>query len=283
MIQSILQHISTAKLSSGLTALMLFVSISNTIAQNPEKFIRGGNKYYNEDNFGAAELKYTEALSEDPNSEKGLFNQGNAYYKQEKYEESLQNYEMVAELLMNPAEKAAAYHNLGNAHFKNQKFEESIEAYKNALRNNPIDGDTKYNLALAQKMLEQQQQQNQDQENQDQENQDQENQDQKDQEDKQDQGENEEEQQKDGEGEDEQDQSSESKDEGQEQDKKEGENQEDKQGEEKGEPKEMKEIQLTPEQVEQLLKALAQDENKVQEKLMKKKMPASPNKSDKDW
>ncbi len=280
---SILQNRNYNQLSISITALILLASISFVNAQNSEKHIRGGNKYYKEDNFAAAELKYTDALSADPNSEKGLFNQGNAFYKQEKYEESLQNYEMVAELLMDPKEKAGAYHNLGNTHFKNQKFEESIEAYKNALRNNPNDVDTKYNLALAKKMLEQQQQQNQDQENQDQqdqENQDQENQDQQD---KQDQEENKDDQQKDGEGEDEQDQSSESQDQGEEKDKKEGENQEGKQGEEKGDKKEMQEIKLTPEQVEQLLKALANDENKVQEKLMKKKMPASSNKSDKDW
>ena len=53
---------------------------------------------------------------------------------------------------------AAAYHNTGNALLSDKKIEESINAYKMALKNNPKDNDTRYNLAYAQMMLKKQQQ-----------------------------------------------------------------------------------------------------------------------------
>ena len=54
-----------------------------------------------------------------------------------------------------------AYHNLGNAYFNGQKFKESLEAYKEALRYNSADDETKENLMAARMMLKQMQQQQQ--------------------------------------------------------------------------------------------------------------------------
>ncbi len=53
--------------------------------------------------------------------------------------------------------------------FHSQKdYAKAVEAYKESLRNNPKDDETRYNLALAQKQLQDQQQnQNQDQDKQD--------------------------------------------------------------------------------------------------------------------
>ena len=114
-------------------------------------------------------------------------------YQQEEMEESLQQYADVAGNSTDPAVRAKAFHNMGNAYLKGQEYEKSIEAYKRALRENPDDMDTKYNLAYAQSKLKQQQQQ----QNQDQQDKDQENKDQKDQQQNQDQ-QNKDQQQKDG-------------------------------------------------------------------------------------
>lgn len=97
-------------------------------------------------------------------------------YKQEKYPEAAEQYQQIAGqrerlLAENPANiqrLAEVFHNLGNIQMKNKDYAKSIEAYKQSLRMNPKDEETRYNLALAQKLLNDQQQQNQDRQNQDQ-------------------------------------------------------------------------------------------------------------------
>ena len=67
---------------------------------------------------------------------------------------------------------AQIYHNMGVIFHSQKDYAKAVEAYKQSLRNNPKDDETRYNLALAQKMLKDQQQdqqnQNQDQNKQDQ-------------------------------------------------------------------------------------------------------------------
>ena len=63
--------------------------------------------------------------------------------------------------------KFNSLYNKGNAHFAKKEYDKSVESYKNALRMNPSDVDAKTNLALAQRMLQQQQQQERDKKNQD--------------------------------------------------------------------------------------------------------------------
>jgi len=266
--------------------ILLLVSFAGH-AQQTDKAIRQGNKLYGKADFESAEAKYREVLEADPTSQKGLFNQGGAYYQQEKYEEALQNYEISAEMMDDPVQRAGAYHNLGNTFFRSQELEKSIEAYKNALRLNPMDEETRYNLALAQSMLKQQEQnqdQNQDQEDQDGENeQDQENQQQQDQDqnqqDQQDQDEQNEEgdeqqdqqqQQQDGENEEEGDQQEQQSEAGEE-------------GEEQKEQMAPEPSKLSKEEVQRILEALANDENKVQGKIIKAKTKTDNGKIEKDW
>ena len=72
----------------------------------------------------------------------------------------------------NPKKMSAAWHNIGNSLLQKKELEKSMEAYKMALRMNPEDEETRYNLAVVQKMI-QDQQQDQQQEQQQQQNQDQ--------------------------------------------------------------------------------------------------------------
>jgi Ca-activated chloride channel family protein len=256
--------------SANRTALLAFIAINLFViipkvgqAQNPDKYIRQGNKLYKDSIYDGAEQKYARALEADPNYEKGIYNQGNAYYQQKKHEEAIKNYELSAGLIEDPKQKAAAYHNLGNSYFDSKQYEQSIEAYKNALRQNPNDADTKYNLMVAKKMLEDQQKQNQDKQDQ---NQDQQNQDQQNQENQESESEN-------------QDQQNGDQQDQQQQNPSEQENQEG----EQPQPSGMKPSKLTPEEVKRILEALANDEKNTVKDIIKNEHKAKPNKSDKDW
>jgi tetratricopeptide (TPR) repeat protein len=253
--------------------IVLSLCITATIqAKDGDNFIRQGNKLYKDSLYDAAEQKFSKALEVDANDEKAIYNQGNAYYKQKKLEEAIKNFELSAGLMEDAHQKAAAYYNLGNSFFDSQQYDKSIEAYKNALRQNPNDMDTKYNLMVAKKMLENQQNQNQEQDQQNDQNQDQENKDKnQNQQDQQNQNQ-ENNQQQNGENQNQQDQQQ-----NQEQSGKDG-----NEGEEQ-QPSGMSPSKLTPEEVKRILESLATDEKNTVKEIIKNEHKAKPNKSDKDW
>ena len=67
-----------------------------------------------------------------------------AIYKQERYGEANSLFEALSEKTEDKIKKSETFHNLGNSLLKEQKLDQAIEAYKNALRNNPKDLDTKH-------------------------------------------------------------------------------------------------------------------------------------------
>jgi Ca-activated chloride channel family protein len=145
--------------------LLLLSSRTIANAQGVHQILQQANKKYLDQNYKEAETDYRKALEQDKNSLRANYNLGNAVYDQKKYEEAEQQYKSATSLATNPIEKAKAFHNLGNTQIQQKKYAEALESYKNALRANPNDVDTKYNYALAQRMLQQQQQQQQNQQN----------------------------------------------------------------------------------------------------------------------
>jgi hypothetical protein len=153
------------------------------------KDIREGNKEYRQERFTDAEVDYRRALEANARSTEAAYNLGNALYRQKKGQESLEQFKAVIGNETDKTKLSSAWHNLGNiflasskdeqGNVNNEALKNSIEAYKSALRNNPKDDETRYNLALAQKLLEDNQ--NQDQQQQQQQQQEQEQQQQQDQ------------------------------------------------------------------------------------------------------
>ena len=150
-----------------LTVSLWLIGTCQAFAQSERKFIREGNKSFDSKKYSDAEVAYKKSLGKNQKSYEGNFNLGDAYYKQGKYDEAAKQFELLQSQKKDKASQAAAMHNLGNTLLQNQKYPESIEAYKQALKLNPKDEDTRYNLAYAQAMLKQQQQQQQQQQNQD--------------------------------------------------------------------------------------------------------------------
>ena len=174
-------------------SLLLVASAVQVFAQQKtdRDYLRSGNKLYNDSLFIKAEVDYRKALEINPKSTDAMFNLANALLMQQKAKEAMEQYESVSKIEKDKDKLAQIYHNMGVMLQSAKQLPQCIEAYKEALRNNPKDDETRYNLALAQKQLkdQQQDQQNQDQQQQQQEqkedkqdqNQDQQEQDQKDQ------------------------------------------------------------------------------------------------------
>ncbi|MBT8321029.1 MAG: tetratricopeptide repeat protein [Eudoraea sp.] len=238
------------------------------------------NKELSENDFVGAEADYRRAISKSTENIAAPYNLGNAYYNRESFSEAFGRFKQAGELATDKADKHKAFHNLGNVFMKNKEYEKAVEAYKEALRNNPSDEETRYNLALAKEMLkkEKQNQQNQDnEEDQDQKDQKEQNQDQQDNKGQQEQDQNQEEQDPQQQG----DQEKEENKEGEGEEKQEQEKQpQQNDGEQKKQPKPS---QLSPQQIKNLLEAMQNEEKKVQEKMDAKKVKGAKIKNVKDW
>jgi tetratricopeptide (TPR) repeat protein len=234
----------------------------SVVAQKAErKNVREGNKEYKKDKYTEAEIAYRKSIKVNPRSVEGIYNLGNALYRQEKYPEAAEQYQLIAgqgERLMyedpaNAARLAQVFHNLGNIGMKSQEYQKSVEAYKQSLRLNPGDEETRYNLALAQKLLQDQQNQDQDQQQDRNQDQDQQNQDQ------------------------EQNQNQQNQDQ---QDQQQNQQQNEQQTQEEQQQNE----QMSRDNAQQMLDAFLQDEKDTQEKVKKVQMQQQQSrKKEKQW
>ena len=255
------------RLTKYILALVVFGLIQSAgFGQEANEFIEKGNKLYDEGKFGEAEVTYREAQETGADPFISGFNLGDALFKQERYEEAATAFQSLPNLTEDKEQKASAFHNLGNSFLKAEKFQESLDAYKQSLRNNPRDLETKYNYSYAKRMLQQQQEQEQ-QQDQD-----------KDQ-DKKDEGKKDDQQKQD-----QQDQKQdEKKDEEQKQDQ-EQQKQDQEQKEEEQKEQQPKEGEISKEDAERMLDALNQDEKKIRDRLEEQKVKKGVKGNiEKDW
>ncbi len=243
-------------------------------------YVYDANELLSED-FVAAEMEYRKALSKQSDNIAGMYNLGNSYYEKGNFEEALYRHQQTAKLATSKTAKHKAFHNMGNVLMKNKKCKEAVDAYKSALRNNPSDDETRYNLALAKECAKQQEDENKDDENKE----DKDNSDEKKDEDKENKDDKNEENKDNKDGEDKEDEKKDGEDKEDEkkpEDKKDDKNKGDKEKEEKKKPQ-PKPGQLSPQQIKSLLEAMNNQEQKVQEKMNAEKQKGVKVKTEKDW
>lgn len=112
-----------------------------------------GNEEFLKKNYVDAEADYRISQSKQPTRATAAYNLGNAIYRQNQNAEAFNAYANALKNATTKQQKHMANHNIGNVFMKEKKYQEAVEAYKNALRNNPADEQSRYNLALAKKML----------------------------------------------------------------------------------------------------------------------------------
>ena len=229
-------------------SLLLYVGAGQALAQDKtdRDYLRSGNKLYNDSLFIKAEVDYRKALELNPKSTDAMFNLGNALLMQQKAQEAMEQYESVSKIEKDKEKLAQIFHNMGVILQSSKQLPQCIEAYKESLRNNPKDEETRYNLALAQKLLKDQQQNQQNQ---------QQNQDQQQQE--------------------------EQKEEKQDQNKDQQQQNQDQQQQNQQQEQQNKN-EMSKENAQQLLNAVMQDEKNVQDKV-KKQLQIRGKKLEKDW
>lgn len=243
----------------------IFFAQKDSIALQREarKYVREGNELYKKKNYSEATVSYKKALEKNSAYKKASYNMGNAFYQEKNYKEAIPQYELTVKTAKDKTEKAEAFHNMGNAHMEGKNYQGAVDAFKNALRNNPSDDETRYNLAVAQKLLDKEKKQNKDKDK-----------------DKKDKGKDDQKKNKDKkEGEDKKDPEKKKNKNDQNQNK----SKSDKKDEGKKQQPKPRQGKMTPQQIKQLLENLNNEEKKTQKKLNVKKARGRKVKQEKDW
>ncbi|MBP5458147.1 MAG: tetratricopeptide repeat protein, partial [Paludibacteraceae bacterium] len=148
-----------------LVGLFVWVSLPLvSFSQNENNLIKEGNGLYEDKKYDESISKYDEALKQQGKfGDIASYNKGNALYRKGAYKEAVEAYERAAKSVpdQDPKKMGQIYHNIGDSYLQQKDYGNSYKAFKQSLRYNPNDEQTRYNLAYVKRLLEQQQQQQQ--------------------------------------------------------------------------------------------------------------------------
>lgn len=243
-------------------SMLLSVALTAS-AQVDRHDVRAGNRKFRKDNWKEADISYRKALVKDSTSVAANYNLANTLYRQENYEEAEKLMKKIGDNASASANAADYWYNTGDIAIAKKDWQGAVNAFKEALLKNPSDMDAKENYIYAKKMLENQQkngggngdgQDNQDQnKNGQDQNKDQNN-----------------DQNKDGQNKD--------------QDQNQNQNQNNGQGNGNQQPPQGQEGKISPQQAQQMLRAIQAKEKETQDKVNKEKADALKSRQkEKNW
>lgn len=164
---------------SYFVSMLLLAGIS--FGQKDAQYLYEGNDLYRTGKIPESSAKYARALELNPNNKKANFNLGNSLYKNAIlvksgaltmpqstkikpdslagliFDQAAQNFAVVANSVSDKDTLHQAWHNIGNCYLQKKEYQQAVDAYKKALKYDPKDEETRYNLAYALKNLPKQQ------------------------------------------------------------------------------------------------------------------------------
>lgn len=230
--------------------LYILLTLSFAVsAQEKDKTLPKANEEYSEKKFVEAEANYRISHSKFPKRTVAPFNLGNSIYKQNQIAEAKFAYAKAIENIKSRPQKHKVFHNLGNVFMKEKNYSAAVEAYKNALRNDPTDDESRYNYALAKKKLKENPPKNEKKKDKDKD----------------------------------KDKKDDKKDQDKKDEKKDGDkDKKDEKPQDEGKPKPMP-GGISKQRLENLLEAVNNEEKKIQDKVNAQKVKGKPVKTEKDW
>ena len=251
------------KLLLLVSVFFIFKSNAQEIAIDKESnnLTLDGNIEFAENNLVEAESLYRKSISKDSLNLKAVYNMGNSFYKNELKDEAINQFRSSIKKTTDKDLLHKSFHNLGNVFMQNENYQNAVDSFKKALLNKPSDDETRYNYVLAKELLKNQQKNNK-----------------KDDKDKKNDKDKKEDKEKKNDKDKKDDKNK--KDDKKEEEKKDNKSEKKNDNKENNNPKPNK---ISPEQLKNLLKAMDNEEKKVQNKVNKNKVKGSPIKNKKDW
>ena len=240
-----------------LYGLLVTSFLAKAQEKEADKNLPEGNEVFAEKKYAEAEAEYRISESKNPKKAIASYNLGNAIYRQNQANEAKYHYVKALINAKSKTDKHRIYHNLGNILMKAKDYSGAVEAYKNALRNNPADDETRYNYALAKKFLKDNPPKKDDDKSKDKKNQKEDQKKNKDQQDNKDKDKN-------------KDQKDQNKDQKDDKDL-------------NGNKPQPQPGGVSKQRLQNLLDAVNNEEKKVQDKVNKQKVRTNPKKAEKDW
>lgn len=160
----------------SLTAFLLALACGVCMAQTDRKEVRAGNRQYKKGNWQNAEIEYRKAQAKDSTSFAAGYNLAGALYREGNFDEAAKTLDRLKEIAPASGRAADYFYNQGNVAVQKKDWKAAVEAYKQSILLNPEDLEAKENYAYAKQMLKDEEQQGgggdnqQDQDNKDQDN-----------------------------------------------------------------------------------------------------------------
>lgn len=173
MLARFTQGILGNKQRSTLALVLLMGGALSAGAQSSDRdFIRMGNRHFAQGQYHEAEICYQKAADKHPSME-AFYNLANSLVMQDMDSTADARFKDAAQCASpNRLKQAKIHHNMGDLYYASglkqkrfggqnaqQAFAGAVECFKQALRCNPADDQTRYNLAMAQWQLRNSQQQ----------------------------------------------------------------------------------------------------------------------------
>ena len=129
------------------------LSCAVAFAQTDRREVRAGNRQFKKGNWQNAEIEYRKAQVKDTSSFAANYNLAGALYREGNYDEAGKSLERLKDVAPMSANSADYYYNLGNIAVQKKDWKSAVDAYKQSLLRNPGDLDAKENYAYAKQML----------------------------------------------------------------------------------------------------------------------------------
>lgn len=138
--------------------MTMLCALSLTVSAQVDKHdVRAGNRKFRKGDWKAADISYRKALVKDSTSVPANFNLANTLYRTENYDEAAKTMEKIKDSAPSSANAADYFYNVGDIAIAKKDWQGAVTAFKESLLRNPGDLEAKENYIYAKKMLENQQ------------------------------------------------------------------------------------------------------------------------------
>lgn len=255
-----------------LTSVLAILCAAQMFAQVDRHDVRAGNRKFKKEDWREADISYRKALVKDSTSVAANYNLANTAYRQKNYDEAGKLLDRIKDSAPASSHVSDYWFNAGDVALAKKDYQAAVNAFKSALLANPSDLEAKENYIYAKKKLEDQQKngggQNDQNQNQDQ---NQNNQDNKDQQNDQQNDQNQQNKQ-------------DNKDQNKGQNQNNSQDQNNNQGQNQNGQSGQQPVKISPQQAQQMLKAIQAKEKETQDKVNREKAEALKSRQkEKNW
>lgn len=134
-------------------SLALMLSCRSLGAQVDRREVRSGNRQFRKENWQKADIDYRKALVKDTASFAANYNLASALYRQNNFDEAGKSLEKIKAAAAVSPKGADCFYNLGDVAVQKKDWQGAVDAYRQSLLRNPGDLDAKENYTYARLML----------------------------------------------------------------------------------------------------------------------------------